>query len=247
VINSRFKGCEAISCNLVIDGVHIWRAALDEAGWPDAERLPAPERERAASFLREEPGRRWVAARWALRQVLEGYLGEPAAAIELELGDNGKPRLLNGNGFEFNLSHSNGLALVAVAEGREVGVDVELIEPGCDLVALAERALDPDDAAAVRAASERERAAVFYAAWTRHEARLKCLGTGLGDTSLQFAGSRRAARRWRTSTSPRATRRRWQSVTPRSARSTAARCAPASRSRSVSAVGIRIRQPSRPA
>jgi len=163
----------------VIDGVHIWRAALDEAGWPEAERLPGPERERAASFLREEPGRRWVAARWALRRVLEGYLGEPAAEIELELGDNGKPRLRNRDGIEFNLSHSNGLALVAVAEAREVGVDVELIEPGRDLVALAERALDPGDAAAVRAASESQRPIVFYAAWTRQEARVKCTGTGI--------------------------------------------------------------------
>jgi len=167
----------------VIDGVHIWRAALDEAGWPEAERLPGPERERAASFLREELGRRWVAARWALRRVLEDYLGEPAAEIELELGDNGKPRLRNRDGIGFNLSHSNGLALVAVAEEREVGVDVELIEPGRDLVALAKRALPQEDAAAVRAASESERAAVFYAAWTRHEARLKCLGTGLGATA----------------------------------------------------------------
>jgi 4'-phosphopantetheinyl transferase len=180
VINSRFKGCEAIRWNQVIDGVHIWRAALDETGWPDAHRLPAPERERAASFLREEPGRRWVAARWALRRVLEGYLEEPAAEIELELGDNGKPRLPNGAGIEFNLSHSNGLALVAVAEGREVGVDVELIEPGRDLVGLSERALSQEEAAAVRAASDAERPPVFYAAWTRHEASLKCLGTGLG-------------------------------------------------------------------
>lgn len=172
----------------MIDGVHIWRAALDEAGWPDAGRLPTPERERAASFLREEPSRRWVAARWALRRVLEGYLGEPAAAIELELGDNGKPRLPEGAGIEFNLSHSNGLALVAVAEGREVGVDVELIEPDRDLITLAERALGPDDVAAVRAASESERPATFYAAWTRHEARLKCLGTGLS-ASLQLTPS----------------------------------------------------------
>ena len=180
----------------MIDGVHIWRAALDEAGWPEAERLPAPERERAASFLREEPGRRWVAAHWALRRVLENYLDEPAASIELELGDDGKPHLRNRDGIEFNLSHSSGLALVAVAAGREVGVDVELIEPGRDLIALAERALEPEDAAAVRAASESQRPAVFYAAWTRHEARLKCLGTGLGanlQSTTSEGGNRRLA------------------------------------------------------
>ena len=105
---------------------------------------------------------------------------QPAAEIDLELSDNGKPQLRNGDRVEFNLSHSNGLALIAVAEGREVGVDVELIEPKRDLVALAERALPQEDAVTVREANEPERPTLFYAAWTRHEARLKCLGTGLG-------------------------------------------------------------------
>jgi 4'-phosphopantetheinyl transferase len=163
----------------VIDGVHIWRAALDDPGWPGPGGLPADERERAGDLLREEPARRWVAARWALRRALSQYLEVEPAAVELEAGENGKPRLATGEGFEFNLSHSGGLALVAVAE-RQVGVDVELIAPRHDLPALAERALTAADAATVRAASEDDRAAVFYAAWTRHEARVKCLGSGLG-------------------------------------------------------------------
>ena len=63
--------------------------------------------------------------------------------------------------------------------GREVGVDVERAKPGRDLVAPAERALAPEDAARVRAAAGPERTRLFYELWTRHEARLKCLGTGL--------------------------------------------------------------------
>lgn len=169
----------------MIDGVHIWRAALDEAGWPEARELPLLERDRATEFLREEPGRRWVAARWALRRVLESYLSVPAAEIELEAGEHGKPRLRNNGTIEFNLSHSNGLALVAVTDGRAVGVDVEMIEPDRDLIALAERALPSEDVAAVIAARPAERPALFYAAWTRHEARLKCLGLGLSSASLR--------------------------------------------------------------
>jgi 4'-phosphopantetheinyl transferase len=169
----------------VIDGVHIWRAALDEAGWPGAEGLPPPERHRATEFLREESRRRWVAARWALRRVLESYLAVPAAEIELEAGEHGKPRLRGRGGIEFNLSHSNGLALVAVADGRAVGVDIEMIEPDRDLIALAERALPSEDAAAVGAARPAERPALFYGAWTRHEAQLKCLGLGLSSASLR--------------------------------------------------------------
>jgi phosphopantetheinyl transferase len=67
-----------------------------------------------------------------------------------------------------------------VTERRQVGIDVETIAPREDLLALAERALAPADAAAVRAADPGRRPQVFYAAWVRHEARLKCLGTGLG-------------------------------------------------------------------
>jgi 4'-phosphopantetheinyl transferase len=166
----------------VIEGVHIWRAALDEAGWPGPERLPDPERERFEGFLREQPRRRWLASRWALRRVLAGYLQQPAAAIELEAGEHGKPRLRGGEGLEFSLSHSEGLALVAVTTGREVGVDVEIVRPRGDLAALAERALDPEAVAAVRATTPERRAEVFHRAWVRHEARLKCLGVGLGGT-----------------------------------------------------------------
>lgn len=138
----------------MIDGVHIWRAALDDPGWPGPERLPDPERERFEAFLRELPARRWLAARWALRRVLESYLDQPAAAIELEVAERGKPHLRSGGELKFNLSHSEGLALVAVTHGRPVGVDVELIKE--------------------------RRPLAFYEDWVRKEARLKCLGVGLG-------------------------------------------------------------------
>lgn len=132
--------------------VHVWRAA--------AATVPADE---------------------ALTRVLALYLGEEPGAIELVRGEHGKPRLAAEPGrLAFNLSHSGALALVAVTRGREVGVDVEREKPERDLIALAERALPPEDAAAVRGAGEEERARLFYALWARHEARLKCLGLGLG-------------------------------------------------------------------
>jgi 4'-phosphopantetheinyl transferase len=165
----------------VIDGVHIWRAALDEEGWPGPEKLPPEERRRAEGFLRRGPARRWTAARWALRQTLARYLERPAGEIALEVDERGKPRLRERDrGLEFNLTHSAGLALVAVTERRPVGIDVEAITPREDPLALAERALPAEDAAAVRSAGPAERLDAFYAAWVRHEARLKCLGTGFG-------------------------------------------------------------------
>lgn len=126
------------------------------------------------------------AFREALRQVLARYLDQGAEKIELSVGEHGKPRLTDEQ-LHFNLSHSGTLALIAVCGDREVGVDVERIEPGRDLIALAERALLPAAVEAVREAAEAERAATFYRHWACHEARLKCLGTGIG--SLPPPGS----------------------------------------------------------
>ncbi|HEX6781944.1 MAG TPA: hypothetical protein VF125_07930 [Solirubrobacterales bacterium] len=134
--------------------VHVWRADLDRPRWPGAEGLPEDERRRAEAFLRPLPQKRWIAARWALRAALGRYLGQPPAAIRLVAGEHGKPRLERlAGGLAFNLSHSDRLALIAVAAGHEVGVDVE------------------------RVAGKHPQG--FYERWTEHEARVKCLGVGL--------------------------------------------------------------------
>lgn len=163
-----------------IDELHVWIADL-EGRWPGPAGLPPGERKRAAGFLRPETARRWTAARWALRSVLSRYLEIEPAAVELAVGEHGKPRLYHGpDHLYFNLSHSGSLALIATAGAREVGVDVEKIDAVRDVVRLAGRFLRRDDAAAVREAAAGDQAAVFYARWSGHEARLKCLGTGIG-------------------------------------------------------------------
>ncbi len=160
--------------------IHVWRARLDSEGWPGAERLPDEERQRAARLRSPQGRRRWLAARWALREVLGSYLDRDPAAVELRVGEHGKPELAAaGASLRFNLSHSADRALVAVAWGREVGVDIERVEPRGDLLALARRAFEPAEASAIAELPEADRPAAFHAAWARREAVAKCLGTGL--------------------------------------------------------------------
>lgn len=124
--------------------------------------------------------RRRPAARWALRAVLGHYLDADPAAIELRVAEGGKPKLAApGSSLRFNLSHSAGEALIAVAWEREVGVDIEQIRPHGDLLALARRALEPGEARVIAAMPAAGRPAAFHAAWTRREAIVKCLGVGL--------------------------------------------------------------------
>lgn len=160
--------------------VHVWRVELDGASSRSELELPAEERERAAAIRHDRTRQRWVAARWALRLVLGRYLDEDPARIVLQLGSHGKPALATSPApLRFNLSHSGELALIAVAAEREVGIDVERIDPARRVADLAGIGLGEEEAAAVRAAAPEARVSLFYDAWVRREAIAKCLGVGL--------------------------------------------------------------------
>ncbi|HMI82303.1 MAG TPA: 4'-phosphopantetheinyl transferase superfamily protein [Solirubrobacterales bacterium] len=127
------------------------------------------------------------AAHGALREILGRYLDRPAAEIELETGGRGKPRLPGEERLRFNLSHSGEIVAVAVTLDREVGIDVERIDPGRDVLKLAPRALPPEDADAVAASPPEERVALFHRAWARREAAAKCLGVGLAGHAAELS------------------------------------------------------------
>ncbi len=160
--------------------LHVWSTALH--GERDAApELSTDERERAARIRSDRNRGRWVAARRALRLVLGRYLELDPGQIALQLGEHGKPALdASPPSLRFSISHSGELALIALALDREVGVDVEEIDRRRKVTELARVGLEPEAAAAVRAAPAARQADVFYAAWVRHEAVVKCLGVGLG-------------------------------------------------------------------
>lgn len=124
---------------------------------------------------------RWQSSRGLLRTLLSQYLCMDPADIRFEIGEHGKPRLAGEDGrLRFNVSHSGATGLLAVALDFEVGVDVELPRHGRDVAALAERAFGRRAAVRLERLDEDEREREFRRMWVRHEARLKCLGVGLG-------------------------------------------------------------------
>ena len=177
---------------LADETVDVWLLVLD--GEQSDAVLDAQERERAARFMRAADRRRWTAAHAALRQLLAAYVDADPRALRFAEGPNGKPELVAGEDrragqLRFNLSHSGGTALIAVACEREVGVDVELPRRAVDHVAIARRVLtaaEADRIAAIADPHERERA--FLQAWVRWEAVLKCRGTGIGGAETPSTG-----------------------------------------------------------
>ena len=124
-------------------------------------------------------------ARAALREVLAAHAGVEAAAVRIDLAPcvhcgepHGKPYLAEpgGRDLRFNLSHTKGLALIALARGREVGVDVEAMRSGRRTQAIAERHFTDAEADSIRTAPDPD--AAFYRLWTRKEAYLKATAAG---------------------------------------------------------------------
>lgn len=146
-----------------------------DADAPDV--LDADERARAARFARECDGRRWAAARAALRALVGERVGLPPQSVELGYGPHGKPAA---PGVRFNLSHAGGVALIALAAEREVGVDLERVDRRSTAI---ERALTPGERAALGAG---DRHLALLRTWCRKEALAKAAGTGLGWAPERF-------------------------------------------------------------
>jgi 4'-phosphopantetheinyl transferase len=146
--------------------VHVWRVSLNRG---KASPATAEEALRAARFATPTLRRRYLRAHAALRAILTSVTNVP---LEFGLQEKGKPYLVSAPGVRFNLAHSRGTALVAVARDVEVGVDIERIRPLPEYAAIAERYFP---AGSIEPSSVRD----FFRHWTRFEALLKAHGSGL--------------------------------------------------------------------
>ena len=142
--------------------------------------LSVDELKRAEKFRFDRHRERFIVQRGMLREILSGYLDMPPKEIRFARGSGGKPALAGEKPMiRFNLSHSGGYSLYAVAHTREVGVDVEVVRPKPKTAALVERFFSSNEKAAFRKLEPHEKEAAFYAGWTRKEAYVKALGQGL--------------------------------------------------------------------
>jgi 4'-phosphopantetheinyl transferase len=175
--------------------VHVWRADLEAVASDLGDLLRAEERERAERFVRERDRQLWRSSRGVLRALLGRYLDRDPHTLGFLGGAHGKPALLDdpaeataaprspsarSRALSFNLSHSGPLALYAFTHTGEVGVDVEVARRPIDQVALAARSFGQAEAQRLEALEPAIREREFLRAWVRHEAELKCRGTGIG-------------------------------------------------------------------
>ena len=159
------------------------------------ETLSDDEREKAARRVVEESGHRVIASRGHLRRILAGYLGVSAGELCFTYGERGKPYLSgDSTGLQFNVSHSGDVVLYAIALGREVGVDLELIRPISEMAEIVDRWFPEQESERFHTLPEKEKVRAFFALWTRSEALLK--GGGEGMSAIADAGAVISDRAW---------------------------------------------------
>jgi len=174
------------------DTVHVWAANLDLAGKSVDQLtnfLSKDERERAEKFHFTLDRKRFIARRGLLRALIGRYLNLEPDHLQFTTNKYGKPALVGApsqNSLRFNLSHSKGLALFALTQGREVGVDIEYIKLDIEHRSIAVRFFSEREQVALESLPEKQLLLGFYNCWTRKEAYIKAHGKGLSLAIDQF-------------------------------------------------------------
>lgn len=165
------------------DEIHLWHAeisAIDAEELASRKLLSEDEIARMRRFHFDKDRKNFLFCRSMLRILLASYLGVSPAELRFAYSAHGKPTLAASSGsWEFNLSHSNGNFLVAIALERKVGVDIEFLKRDLDVLEIAQRFFSPAEKQAIANLPQNLRHDAFFSCWTRKEAFVKARGEGL--------------------------------------------------------------------
>lgn len=171
------------------DEVHIWRAPLDleESFQSSFLKLLSPdEKSRAQKFRFAKDSRNFINARGILRSLIGKYLEMNPAEISFQYSKFGKPAIADNHPLQFNVSHSQNIALFAFTKRFHVGVDIECVNPNIEIKDIATKFFSTNEVSNLLALPEDQQPLGFFNCWTRKEAFIKAIGEGLSFPLNQF-------------------------------------------------------------
>ena len=160
--------------------IDVYFATTDDliSEYPELERfIDLNDRLRADRFHFDDDRNTWLFCHTLLRLVLASELGIKHSALKIIADKNNKP-WLDGNDLFFNISHTRDAFVFAVSSSSRVGIDIEKIKPAFDFRAIIRNFFSDEEARFIMADPGRSRE-LFFLLWTRKEALLKALGTGI--------------------------------------------------------------------
>jgi 4'-phosphopantetheinyl transferase len=170
--------------NLILDDreVHVWRADLDlNESFQSSflQLLSSDEKNRAKKFRFKKDCQRFITARGILRLLIGKYLEINPGEISFRYGEFGKPGVASNNSLQFNISHSQNVALFAFTKKFNIGVDVEFVNPDIEVKEIATSFFSTNEIKNLLALPENQQTLGFFYCWTRKEAFIKAVGEGL--------------------------------------------------------------------
>ena len=143
--------------------------------------LSAQEQEKALRFRFIKDQQSYIITHAVLRTILGNYLDSEPAEIEFISNKFGKPSLAEKyKRLNFNLSHSSECSVLAFSPNSEIGIDIEKIDPEFEFDLIAKAHFSEAENRFIDA-GQHESSKRFYTLWTRKEALLKAIGTGIGE------------------------------------------------------------------
>jgi 4'-phosphopantetheinyl transferase len=183
----------AENMNLAENDIHIWLVSEDNPPLPLKELgeiLSNDEQERANRFHFERDKNRYIVGRGILRTLIgKYYLDIEPKRLEFCTASKGKPALKDTFGrrrLKFNQADSNGMALYAISQTHEIGIDIECIRDISSVQEIVEGSFSKYEIAAFKALPADEKQRAFFNCWTRKEAFIKAIGQGLYFSLDQF-------------------------------------------------------------
>jgi 4'-phosphopantetheinyl transferase len=154
--------------------------------WPEAiTLLNVAEKDRAKRYHFERHQRRFTLARAMLRLRISRYLAcDPKTVIFLE-NQYGKPNIESAQQLQFNLSHSQELALLAIGQVHPMGIDLEYFSSR-SLTGISQLMFSAAEIEGFSKVPTASRSLSFFHIWAQKEAFIKACGMGLSYPTQQF-------------------------------------------------------------
>lgn len=183
---------------------HIYILAFSQASPTWVEQwfwiLDEDERRRFAAFRFAKDREIFGLSHILVRRILSQYAPIPPEQWQFNKNAYGRPEIANNmlvhEGLQFNLSHTDGLAVCAVTCKMEIGIDIEKHRRIDDLEVLTRSVFTESEATDILSMQETAiREQRFYEYWTLKEAYIKGRGTGLSLPLQKFSFQRQAGSR----------------------------------------------------
>lgn len=145
--------------------------------------LAEDELTRMARLMSTDKRKQFTISRALLRELLASCLVNTSPNnVEFHYAEHGKPSINYtqlGRQIEFNLSHTENYAMIALTLENQVGVDIESVSAKTEQAALVKRFFSEKEQNDWWALPKSDLVDAFFRCWTRKEAFIKAEGSGV--------------------------------------------------------------------